>query len=80
MTRMTQFDAGAAARPDVPPQPVLAVSEDSIPAARLLAHDLEALVWDDDGDERPPAPGLRRRGSPCGCSGRLAHPHGPPRG
>ena len=29
---------------------MLAVAEDSIPAARLLAHDLEALVWDDDGD------------------------------
>jgi hypothetical protein len=56
VTPMTQFDAGAAARPDVPTQPVLAVSEDSIPAARLLAHDLEALVWDDDGDNVLPPP------------------------
>ena len=56
MTPMTQFDAGAGARPDVPTQSVLAVSEDSIPAARLLAHDLEALVWDDDGDNVLPPP------------------------
>jgi hypothetical protein len=56
VTPMTQFDAGAGARPDVPTQPVLAVSEDSIPAARLLAHDLEALVWDDDGDNVLPPP------------------------
>jgi len=56
VTPMTQFDAGAAARPDVPTQPILAVAEDSIPAARLLAHDLEALVWDDDGDSVLPPP------------------------
>ena len=56
MTPMTQTDAGAAARPDVPTQPVLTHSEDSIPAARLLAHDLEALVWDDDGDSVLPPP------------------------
>jgi hypothetical protein len=56
VTPMTQFDAAGAARPDVPSQPLLAVSEDSIPAARLLAHDLEALVWDDDGDNVLPPP------------------------
>lgn len=55
MGRMTSFDNGAVSRPDVPAQPVI-VAEDSIPAARLLAHDLEALVWDDDADGVLPPP------------------------
>jgi hypothetical protein len=29
---------------------------DDVPAARLLAHDLEPLVWDDDGDGVLPPP------------------------
>ena len=56
MGPMTSFDHGAIARPDVPAQPVTAVAEDSIPAARLLAHDMEALVWDDDADGVLPPP------------------------
>jgi hypothetical protein len=31
-------------------------SDDDVPAARLLAHDLEPLVWDDDGDGVLPPP------------------------
>ena len=54
--RMTSFDSDAASRPEVPTQPVMAVAEDSIPAARLLAHDMEALVWDDDADGALPPP------------------------
>jgi len=27
---------------------------DDVPAKRLLAHDMEHLVWDDDGDAVPP--------------------------
>jgi hypothetical protein len=53
---MTHLDTGAMARPDVPTPPVQIRAEDSIPAARLLAHDLEALVWDDDGDGVLPPP------------------------
>jgi hypothetical protein len=29
---------------------------DDVPARRLLAHDLEPLVWDDDGDGVLPPP------------------------
>ena len=31
-------------------------SDDDVPAQRLLAHDLEPLVWDDDGDGVLPPP------------------------
>ena len=31
-------------------------TDDDVPARRLLAHDLEPLVWDDDGDEALPPP------------------------
>ena len=37
--------------PAVPP-----IDEDSIPARRLLAHDVEHWVWDHDGDEGAPPP------------------------
>jgi hypothetical protein len=30
--------------------------DEDVPARRLLAHDLEPLVWDDDGDEALPPP------------------------
>jgi hypothetical protein len=30
--------------------------EDDVPARRLLAHDLEPLTWDDDGDGAAPPP------------------------
>ena len=51
------IDAGAIARTEVEPQVVAhMISEDSFPAARLLAHDMEALVWDDDGEGVLPPP------------------------
>lgn len=31
-------------------------ADDDVPARRLLAHDLEHLVWDDDGDQPVPPP------------------------
>jgi hypothetical protein len=31
-------------------------TDDDVPARRLLAHDLEPLVWDDDGDGALPPP------------------------
>ena len=31
-------------------------TDDDVPARRLLAHDLEPLVWDDDGDGVLPPP------------------------
>ena len=29
---------------------------DDVPARRLLAHDLEHMVWDDDGERAVPPP------------------------
>ncbi|MBA3408338.1 MAG: hypothetical protein H0U06_09840 [Solirubrobacterales bacterium] len=52
---MSHDDAGR--RPpeqDVPPVP--AIDEDSIPARRLLAHDVEHSIWDHDGDDGAPPP------------------------
>jgi len=40
--------------PEVPPFP--AIDEDSIPARRLLAHDVEHSIWDHDGDDGAPPP------------------------
>jgi hypothetical protein len=38
-------------------QPVTPIrSDDDPPARRLLAHDLEPLVWDDDGEGVLPPP------------------------
>jgi hypothetical protein len=31
-------------------------ADDYVPARRLLAHDLEHIVWDDDGEEPAPPP------------------------
>jgi hypothetical protein len=31
-------------------------SVDDVPSARLLAHDLEPIAWDDDGDGVQPPP------------------------
>jgi hypothetical protein len=54
---MSHIDAGAMTRTEGEHQVVShMLSEDSVPAARLLAHDLEALVWDDDGDGVLPPP------------------------
>jgi len=53
---MSEIDAGAMGRPEEPAPPATIGDEDSIPAARLLAHDMEALAWDDDGDGTLPPP------------------------
>jgi hypothetical protein len=37
-------------------QPVSIGRDDDFPARRLLAHDLEPLVWDDDGERELPPP------------------------
>jgi hypothetical protein len=54
--RMSYFDARVE-RPeqDIPPVSMLR-TDDDVPARRLLAHDLEPLVWDDDGDGQLPPP------------------------
>jgi len=54
---MTYFDARVE-RPeqDIQAPVTMLRSEDDVPAARLLAHDLEPLVWDDDGDGTLPPP------------------------
>jgi hypothetical protein len=53
---MSPFDARGD-RPEQDVQPVAPVrSEDDVPARRLLAHDLEPLVWEDDGDGALPPP------------------------
>ena len=38
------------------PPAIAAVHDDDVPARRLLAHDLEHLVWDDDGERAVPPP------------------------
>jgi hypothetical protein len=45
-------------RPEHPIQPAVsaAFEDDDVPARRLLAHDLEHLVWDDDGEGPLPPP------------------------
>ena len=54
---MSHFDI----RVDQPGQDIQPLSparpdDDPPPARRLLAHDLEPLVWDDDGDGANPPP------------------------
>jgi hypothetical protein len=53
---MSHFDirveqSGQDIQPVSPARP-----DDDPPARRLLAHDLEPLVWDDDGDGANPPP------------------------
>jgi hypothetical protein len=36
--------------------PVSPTHDDDVPARRLLAHDLEHMVWDDDGERAVPPP------------------------
>jgi hypothetical protein len=52
---MNDFDAREEPDRDdqqaVPPR-----NDEDVPARRLLAHDLEHLIWDDDGDETLPPP------------------------
>jgi hypothetical protein len=53
---MSHFDPRAE-RPDSDIQPVSTVlQDDDVPARRLLAHDMEHLVWDDDGERPLPPP------------------------
>jgi hypothetical protein len=53
---MSHFDPRVE-RPDTefPPLPTT-VRDDEAPARRLLAHDLEHLVWDEDGEQAVPPP------------------------
>jgi hypothetical protein len=43
-------------RPDQDIPPVPFSNDEDVPARRLLAHDMEHLVWDDDGDRAVPPP------------------------
>jgi len=54
---MSHFDIRVERTPqdDIQAVAPLPVDED-VPARRLLAHDLEPLVWDDDGDGALPPP------------------------
>jgi hypothetical protein len=53
---MSHFDARVE-RPDSEIQSVTtAFQDDDVPARRLLAHDMEHLVWDDDGERPLPPP------------------------
>jgi hypothetical protein len=52
---MTHFDPRVE-RPQQDIQPVTALQDDDVPARRLLAHDLEHLVWDDEGEGVVPPP------------------------
>ena len=53
---MSYFDTRVE-RPQQDIQPVSSLrTDDDVPARRLLAHDLEPLVFDDDGDGVLPPP------------------------
>jgi hypothetical protein len=52
---MSHFDARVE-RPEQEMPPVSAIQDEDVPARRLLAHDLEHLVWDDDGERDVPPP------------------------
>ena len=41
-------------QPDI--KPVSITHDEDVPARRLLAHDLEPLTWDDDGERQLPPP------------------------
>jgi hypothetical protein len=53
---MSQFDIRVSQSVDVETQPITAAPDDEPPARRLLAHDMEALVWEDDGERPLPPP------------------------
>jgi hypothetical protein len=44
------------AQPEQEVPPIPAIQDDDVPARRLLAHDLEHLMWDDDGEDAAPPP------------------------
>ena len=53
---MSHFDIRVE-RPDPDHNPALPIRPDEdVPARRLLAHDLEPIVFDDDGDGVAPPP------------------------
>jgi hypothetical protein len=53
---MSHFDARVE-RSDSEIQPVSTIlQDDEPPARRLLAHDMEHLVWEDDGERPLPPP------------------------
>jgi hypothetical protein len=52
---MTHSDARVE-RPEQELPPVFPIRDDDPPARRLLAHDLEHPVWDDDGEGTVPPP------------------------
>ena len=55
---MSQFDSRVSqpAEVDGKPIPMPAEDEHPHPARRLLAHDMEAMVWEDDGERPLPPP------------------------
>jgi hypothetical protein len=53
---MSHFDTRVErSEPDVS-SAVSRVRDDDPPARRLLAHDMEHIVWDDDGEKAVPPP------------------------
>ena len=52
---MSDFDFGGQ-QPEQEIEPAQAIQDEDVPARRLLAHDLEHLVWDDDGEQAVPPP------------------------
>jgi hypothetical protein len=52
---MSHFDARVE-RPEHDIQPVSPILDEDVPARRLLAHDMEHMVWDDDGEAAAPPP------------------------
>ena len=53
---MSQFNTPAEGLPKDSQAVSGFASQDDVPAARLLAHDLEPLVWEDDGEQALPPP------------------------
>ena len=52
---MSDFDIRAP-RPEHDIPPVSPIQDEDVPARRLLAHDMEHLVWNDDGEDAVPPP------------------------
>ena len=53
---MSQFDIRVSRPAEVDSQPIPMPADDEPPARRLLAHDMEALIWEDDGERPLPPP------------------------
>jgi hypothetical protein len=52
---MTHYDTRVE-RPEQDIRPVAAIQDEDVPARRLLAHDMEHTVWDEDGERAAPPP------------------------